>query len=56
VPFGERHWREAIRAYERYGRARHPAALDFGDCMCYAVARLAGEPLLYEADPRDLGR
>lgn len=47
VPFGERHWREALRAYDRYGRGRHPAGLNFGDCMSYAVARLAGEPLLY---------
>ena len=47
VPFGEDHWREAVRAYVRYGRGRHSARLNFGDCLAYAVARLAGEPLLF---------
>ncbi len=46
VSFGEEHWREAVTAYERFGRGRHPAQLNFGDCLAYAVARLAGEPLL----------
>jgi len=46
VAFGEEHWREAVTAYERFGRGRHPAQLNFGDCLAYAVARLAGEPLL----------
>lgn len=47
VPFGEDHWRETVEAYGRYGRGQHPAALNFGDCMTYAVARLAGQPLLF---------
>jgi ribonuclease VapC len=47
VPFGEIHWREAVEAYRRFGKRRHPAALNFGDCMTYAVARLSAEPLLY---------
>lgn len=46
IPFGEPHWREALTAYARFGKGRHPAALNYGDCMSYAVARLAGEPLL----------
>jgi len=46
VPFGEDHWREASRAFLVYGKGRHKAALDFGDCMAYATARLAGQPLL----------
>lgn len=46
VPFGEAHWREAVTAYARFGRARHKAQLNFGDCMTYAVAKLSGEPLL----------
>jgi ribonuclease VapC len=50
VPFGEAHWREAIDAYGRFGRGRHPAALNYGDCLTYAVARLANEPLLYVGD------
>jgi len=47
VPFGEIHWREAVDAYRRFGKGRHPASLNFGDCMTYAVAQLAGEPLLF---------
>lgn len=46
IPFGEPHWREAVSAYSRYGKGRHPAALNYGDCMSYAIARLADEPLL----------
>ncbi len=50
IPFGEIHWREAVEAFRRFGKGRHPAALNFGDCMTYAVARLAGEPLLYTGE------
>jgi ribonuclease VapC len=50
VPFGEPHWREAIRAYWRFGRGRHPANLNYGDCLSYAVAHLAQEPLLFVGD------
>jgi ribonuclease VapC len=46
VAFGEDHWREAVTAYDRFGRGRHRAQLNFGDCMAYAVAKLAGEALL----------
>jgi ribonuclease VapC len=46
VPFGDEHWAAAVDAFLRYGKGRHPAALNFGDCLTYAVARLAGEPLL----------
>jgi uncharacterized protein with PIN domain len=31
IPFDDEHWREAIAAFRRPGRGRHPAALDFGD-------------------------
>jgi len=50
LPFGELHWREAVDAYRRFGKGRHPAALNFGDCMTYAVAQLAGEALLFVGD------
>lgn len=46
VPFGDDHWKEAVDAFDRYGRGRHEASLNFGDCMTYAVAKLADEPLL----------
>jgi ribonuclease VapC len=47
VPFGEPHWRAALVAYRRFGRGRHRANLNFGDCLSYAVAQLADEPLLF---------
>lgn len=50
IPFGDRHWREAVDAYLRFGRGRHKARLNFGDCLTYAVARLADEPLLAVGD------
>ena len=37
----------AIGAFLRFGKDRHRAALNFGDCMAYAVAAVAGLPLLY---------
>lgn len=46
IPFGEPHWREALTAFARFGKGRHAAALNYGDCMSYAVARLSDEPLL----------
>jgi ribonuclease VapC len=36
----------ARRAWRRYGKGRHPAALNFGDCFAYALAKSSGEPLL----------
>jgi ribonuclease VapC len=40
----------ARRAFSRFGKGRHPAALNFGDCFAYALARALGEPLLYKGD------
>lgn len=50
IPFGEEHWPAAVDAFRRYGRGRHPARLNFGDCLTYAVAWLADEPLLFVGD------
>ena len=50
---------EARRAYRRFGRGRHPAALNFGDLFAYALARTSGEPLLFKGDDfarTDVGR
>lgn len=47
VAFGEQHWREALDAFRRFGKGRHPAALNFGDCLSYAAARVADHPLLF---------
>jgi ribonuclease VapC len=46
VPFSEAHWAEATDAFLRFGKGRHEAGLNFGDCMAYAVARLSDQPLL----------
>jgi ribonuclease VapC len=40
----------AIEAHDRFGKSRHPAALNFGDCFAYACASLARVPLLYKGD------
>ena len=40
----------ARRAYSRYGKGRHAAALNFGDCFAYALATVLGEPLLFKGD------
>ena|ERR1700722_17582359 len=47
VPFNEDHYEAAVTAFLRYGKGRHPAGLNFGDCMSYAFARVSGLPLLY---------
>ncbi len=47
LPFDRRHWRSATVAFARYGKGRHPARLNYGDCMTYATASVAGEPLLF---------
>lgn len=50
VAFEAAHAREALSAFRRYGKGRHPAALNFGDCLSYAAARVAGLPLAYVGD------
>ncbi len=46
LPCEAEHWTTAVHAFLRFGKGRHLAALNFGDCLTYATARLAGEPLL----------
>jgi ribonuclease VapC len=50
IAFHADHWTVAIDAYLRYGKGRHPAALNFGDCITYAISRIADEPLLCIGD------
>ncbi len=50
VPLTEAHLDVAINAFVRFGRGRHPAALNFGDCMSYAIASVAGMPLLFTGE------
>jgi ribonuclease VapC len=50
VPFGEREWHAAVDAFLRFGRGRHAAALNFGDCLAYAAATVANDSLLFVGD------
>ena len=50
MEFTAAHWTVAADAFIAYGKGRHRAGLNFGDCMTYAVASLAGEPLLCLGD------
>ncbi len=42
--------RAARLAYRRFGKGRHPARLNLGDCFAYALARETGEPLLCKGE------
>lgn len=50
VPFTLLDARSARRAYRRFGKGIHPAGLNFGDCIAYALAIDTGEPLLFKGD------
>jgi ribonuclease VapC len=48
VPVDAEQARMARVGYSRFGKGRHLAALNFGDCFAYALAQVLGEPLLYK--------
>jgi ribonuclease VapC len=50
VPFSLEHLAEAVEAFGRFGRGRHPAGLNFGDCFSYGLAKALGAPLLFKGD------
>lgn len=50
VPLSADHARLAIHAFRHFGKGRHPAGLNFGDCFSYALAKATGEPLLFKGD------
>ncbi|KQP47108.1 MULTISPECIES: type II toxin-antitoxin system VapC family toxin [unclassified Methylobacterium] len=50
VAFDAMHLRLATEAFLRFGKGRHPAALNYGDCFAYAVAKAAGVPLLFKGN------
>ncbi|MBZ9799817.1 type II toxin-antitoxin system VapC family toxin [Mesorhizobium sp. ES1-4] len=50
IPFTADHAAVARQAFLRYGKGRHPAALNFGDCIAYAAARLEAMPLLFKGN------
>jgi ribonuclease VapC len=37
-------------AWRKYGKGRHPAGLNYGDCFSYALAKVSGSPLLFKGD------
>ena len=48
VPFSDEHLGIARHAWRTFGKGRHPAGLNFGDCFSYALSKAAGEPLLFK--------
>jgi ribonuclease VapC len=50
VAFNREHFDAAAEAFLKFGKGRHQAALNFGDCMSYAVASVAEMPLLFTGE------
>jgi ribonuclease VapC len=50
VPFDEGLARLAHDGWLRFGRGRHPAGLNLGDCFAYALAKQCGEPLIFKGE------
>ncbi|MBI4876718.1 MAG: type II toxin-antitoxin system VapC family toxin [Acidobacteria bacterium] len=48
VALTEAHFETARRAWRRFGKGNHPAALNIGDCCAYALSKTSGEPLLFK--------
>jgi ribonuclease VapC len=46
----QEHAEVAREAWRRYGKGRHAAGLNFGDCFSYALAKITGEPLLFKGN------
>jgi ribonuclease VapC len=54
LPFDRKHYAAAEAAFDRYGKGRHPAGLNMGDCFAYAVAAVSRASLLFKGG--DFGR
>lgn len=50
VPFDAEQAVVAVAAWHRFGKGRHPAGLNLGDCYSYALAKISGSPLLFKGD------
>jgi ribonuclease VapC len=50
VPFDASHIQGARDAFRRFGKGRHRASLNFGDCCAYALAKLLDVPLLFKGN------
>lgn len=49
-PFDEVQGKIAFEAFRRFGKGRHRAGLNFGDCFSYALAKATSQPLLFKGD------
>lgn len=50
VPFTKEQAEVASQAYFMYGKGRHPAKLNFGDCCSYALSKVVKQPLLFKGN------
>lgn len=50
VPIGEKEFEVATDAYAQFGKGRHPAGLNMGDCYAYACAKVHGAKLLFKGN------
>lgn len=50
VPLAAEHVAYAVDAFRRFGKGRHPAVLNYGDCFSYALAQATAEPLLFKGN------
>ncbi len=50
LAFDAAHMHEAHEAWRRYGKGRHPASLNLGDCCAYAASKIEGRPLLFKGN------
>lgn len=53
-PFTPEHSHIARQAFRDFGKGRHPAGLNYGDCFAYALSKATGEPLLFKGN--DFGK
>lgn len=53
-PLSEQQAHVAVAAWRRFGKGHHPASLNLGDCLAYAVAKVSGAPLLFKG--QDFGQ
>ncbi len=54
LPFDQNHMTVARTAWQRFGKGRHPAALNLADCCAYAAAIVTNQPLLFKGN--DFGK
>lgn len=48
IAFGQPHYDAAEKAFGRFGKSRHPAGLNYGDCFSYALSKVSDAPMLFK--------